>query len=110
MTEASMLDPLQTGLPLEVVEAMQGVFKRHQNIEQVVLYGSRAIGNYRDGSDIDLTIVGDLSYHDLLTIELELDDLMLPYKMDVSLKHQLDNTSLIEHINRVGKPFFVFSE
>lgn len=54
------------------------MFGRFPGIEQAVLYGSRAKGNYRPGSDIDLTLKGDLSHRDLLNIELALDDLLLP--------------------------------
>jgi uncharacterized protein len=39
---------------------------------------------------------------ELLKIENEIDDLLLPYKVDLSLFHQIDNPSLIEHIQRVG--------
>jgi hypothetical protein len=54
-----------------------------------------------------LTLIGDqLSHHDLLDIELALDELLLPYKIDLSLHHQLDNPQLIDHIARVGKSFY----
>ena len=75
-------------------------------IDEVILYGSRAMGNYKTGSDIDLVLKGTkLSLTDLLKIENELDDLMLPYKIDVALYHQINNPELIEHIQRVGKSF-----
>ncbi|NKQ11782.1 nucleotidyltransferase domain-containing protein [Pseudomonas sp. SST3] len=76
-------------------------------VSEAILYGSRAKGNYRPGSDIDLTLKGnELSHQDLLDIELALDDLLLPYKIDLSLHHQIDNPQLIEHIDRVGKLFY----
>lgn len=68
-----------------------------------MLYGSRAMGTFRPGSDIDVTLVGeDLKLAELLKIANELDQLMLPYKIDLSLLHQLDNPQLIDHIQRVG--------
>jgi predicted nucleotidyltransferase len=71
------------------------------------LYRSRAKGSCRPGSDIDLTLKGDeLSRQDLLNIELALDDLLLPYKIDLSLHQQIDNQRLIEHIAQVGKVFY----
>lgn len=106
MTEVSMVDLRTTGLPFNVIESMRSVFSDHAEIESVVLYGSRALGNFRAGSDIDLTIVGSLDHRELLKVELELDELMLPYKVDLSLQHEIDNASLIEHINRVGKVFY----
>ena len=62
MTESSMLDPYQIGLRSDDVEAMHGVFKRHPDIREVLLYGSRAMGTYREGSDIDLTLKGCLDH------------------------------------------------
>ncbi len=73
----------------------------------MVIYGSRAMGNFREGSDIDLVIKGEgLKMSDLLKIENEIDELLLPYKVDLSLYSQIENDELIEHIQRVGKSFF----
>ena len=94
------------GLKEKHIEAINTCFAKFGNIEQVVLYGSRAKGNFRTGSDIDLTIVGELTYSEILKLENELDDLLLPYKIDLSLKHQISNPDLIGHIDRVGKLFY----
>ena len=91
------------GLQNTTIEAISSVFREYQDIDEVILYGSRVKGNYKTGSDIDLVLKGTkLSFTDLLKIENELDDLMLPYKIDVSLYHQINNPELIEHIQRVG--------
>jgi predicted nucleotidyltransferase len=93
-----------TGLTQDDVQSIQEALRLFSKVSEAVLYGSRAKGNYRPGSDIDLTLRGDdLSHQDLLDIELALDDLLLPYKIDLSLHHQLDNPQLIDHIARVGK-------
>ena len=69
----------------------------------MLIYGSRAKGNYRNGSDIDLTIKGrGISFATLMQIEDQIDDLMMPYTVDLSQYDQLENTGLIEHIDRVG--------
>lgn len=94
------------GLKKQHIEAINGCFNRYPAIEEVLVYGSRAKGNYRRGSDIDLTIIGDLEYSELLRLENQLDDLLLPYKIDLSLKHTIDNPELLAHINRVGKTFY----
>jgi len=96
-----------TGLSPETIKKIHHVFASYLEIDQVCLYGSRAKGNYRDGSDIDLSILGDaLSVSKLLTIESELDDLLLPYKIDLCLFRQIENKNLIEHIQRVGVDFY----
>lgn len=72
-----------------------------------MLYGSRAKGNYKRGSDIDLTLKGDaLGYRELLRLMDELDDLLLTYMIDLSIYCQIDNPALREHIDRVGVVFY----
>lgn len=84
---------------------LRGVLAQHAGIERAVVYGSRAKGNFRPGSDIDLTLdAPDLTFSELLRINGELDDLMLPYTIDLLLLKQIDNPSLLSHVERVGKP------
>lgn len=95
------------GLNDKTIAKIISVFAAWQEIDKVILYGSRAKGNYRPGSDIDLTLVGDaLTHSHLLKIANELDDLLLPYKIDLSLMRQIEDADLIEHITRVGLVFF----
>ena len=95
------------GLKPSTIEKIRSVFSGHPEIEQVILYGSRAKGNYRPGSDIDLAIRGEtVTLSQLMKIEGELDDLLLPYKIDLSLHHKIDSPELLEHIGRVGKVFY----
>lgn len=94
------------GLKEAHIERINRCFALFPEIEQVVLYGSRAIGNYKVGSDIDLTIIGDLDYRALLKLEHLLDDLLLPYKIDLSLKHKITNPDLLAHIDREGTLFY----
>jgi predicted nucleotidyltransferase len=97
-----------SGLLKETFAAIQKVLSKYPKIEKAILYGSRAKGNYRNGSDIDLTLIGkEMTLQELSKLEWELDDLLLPYKFDISLFHQISNPSLIDHIQRVGKDFWV---
>jgi predicted nucleotidyltransferase len=92
------------GLSAETLGQLRRVFARHAKVKQVLLYGSRAKGNYRPGSDIDLTLCGEnLTLSDLLKMEQEIDDLLLPYKTDLSLLDRIDSPDLLDHIRRVGK-------
>jgi uncharacterized protein len=98
---------LQFGLKERTLERIKEVFSGHPEVGQVIIYGSRAKGNYRDGSDIDLTIKGEtVSLSELMKIEIELDDLLLPYKIDLSLLHKISDASLLDHIERVGVVFY----
>jgi uncharacterized protein len=98
---------LKFGLEDLDIQKIQSVFTQFPEIQKVIIYGSRAKGNFKMGSDIDLTIVGEnLSFSLLLSIRGVLDDLNLPYLFDVSIFTSLENLSLIEHINRVGQEFY----
>lgn len=91
------------GLPPAILDKLNSVFAQHRAIASVLIYGSRAKGTYRPGSDIDLTIEGDdIPFAELMRIEDQIDDLMLPYTVDLSQYRQLGNAELIAHIDRVG--------
>ena len=92
------------GLSSRTLGQLRGVLDKHAGIQRAIIYGSRAKGNFRPGSDIDLTLdAPGLMFSELLRINGELDDLMLPYTIDLSLLKQIDNPSLLSHIERVGK-------
>lgn len=96
------------GLKETHIDSIKTVFRNFDRVEKAILYGSRAKGNYKNGSDIDFTLVGnELDLTTLLKIENELDDLLLPYKIDLSIFHKIENPELIEHINRVGVVFYI---
>lgn len=95
------------GLPDKVIQQICGVFRQYKEIKRVIIYGSRAMGKNRLGSDIDLCIESDeLSFSQLLAIENQIDDLLLPWKIDLSLKNQIDNPDVLEHIRDVGIEFY----
>ncbi|MBS3936197.1 MAG: nucleotidyltransferase domain-containing protein, partial [Sulfuritalea sp.] len=76
-------------------------------VEKAVIYGSRAKGNHRPGSDIDLTLFGAGLDLDMLgQIAARLDESPIPYRVDLSLFSQIDHAGLREHIERVGRVFY----
>jgi uncharacterized protein len=94
---------MNPGLPQTAVERIREVLAHYPAVEKAVLYGSRAKGTHRPGSDIDLTLCGSSLDHTQLTrIENELDDLLLPYQMDLSIFSELTHPALLDHIRRVG--------
>ncbi len=98
---------IQYGLKNDNIEKIKAIFAQFSQIEQVILYGSRAKGNFKIGSDIDLALVGkNINLQLLNKIDLSLDDLLLPYTFDILIYRQIKNTELLEHINRVGKVIF----
>lgn len=95
------------GLDQQTCTRLRSVFKKYPNIKKVLIYGSRAKGTQKPGSDIDLAVVGDhLSFEGLNHIKSELDDLMLPYVIDISILDGIQNQDLTNHIKRVGVEFY----
>ncbi|NLB64574.1 MAG: nucleotidyltransferase domain-containing protein [Fibrobacter sp.] len=95
------------GLKSETISAIQSVMAHYPQVEKAILYGSRARGNFRNGSDIDLTLTGsNLDLDLLLKIENAIDDLLLPYKMDLSLLNHIENPDLIAQIHKFGRVFY----
>jgi len=96
------------GLKENDISMIIEVLKLFPEIEKVVIYGSRAKGNHRNGSDIDLTLIGkNLNLDNLNRLSSKLDDLLLPYLFDISIYDKIDNPDLINHIDRIGKSFFL---
>ncbi len=95
------------GLNEKTILAIQNVLNKYNSIQKVIIYGSRAKGNYKIGSDIDLVIIAPkLGVSELLKIENDLDELLLPYKFDLSLFHYIEQPDLLDHIKRIGIVFF----
>lgn len=90
------------------IAKIQSIFSAFPEIEKAILYGSRAKGTFKPASDIDLALIGgQLNFSVLNQIEIQLDDLLLPYTFDISILKQISNPDLVEHIQRVGLEFYV---
>ncbi|MDP8206731.1 MAG: nucleotidyltransferase domain-containing protein [Candidatus Electryonea clarkiae] len=96
------------GLKEATIQKICTVFTHFPQIEQAIIYGSRAKGNYKKGSDIDLTLHGgdDLTLQVLYQIMDEIDELLLPYTIDLSIYLNINDQDLIDHIRRVGVIFY----
>lgn len=95
---------MANGLDEQVIADIAKVLARHPSVERAVLYGSRAKGCHKPGSDIDLNLQGEaITPKERDRILLELDNLNLPYSIDVTVHSQISHEKLKEHIERVGK-------
>ena len=98
---------MRLGLPEEAILEIKSVLALYPEVEKAILYGSRAMGTFKPGSDIDLALVGEkLTHNHLLGIMSDLDDLLLPWMIDLSLYADLDHSGLREHIGRVGQTLY----
>jgi predicted nucleotidyltransferase len=99
--------PQRFGLPEAAIQAIQNVLAAHPEVEQAIVYGSRALGRQRAASDIDLTLLGPaIRSSTLAQIEAELDDLLLPWMIDLSSLAELSHPPLLAHIHRVGQVLY----
>lgn len=96
---------MSLGLRESDINEMNRAFKRFPEIEEVVIFGSRAKGTYKRGSDVDLALFGPkVNFNTISKLHFWLnEESSMPYTFDVVWFEQLDNTELKEHIMRVGK-------
>ena len=99
---------MKHGLSEQTVDTINAVLASFPAVERAILFGSRAKGCARVGSDIDLTLVGEYVSRSVLTkIENALDDSLLPYRFSLSSMHMLRDPDFLAHIERVGVEFYV---
>lgn len=112
-TDMPTLTPADTpfGLSASTLQKIRHILAQHPRVQRAVVYGSRAKGTYKPGSDIDLTLHAvpgaAIDHRELGDIEEEIDDLLLPYMVDLSVFEHIDNDALREHIERVGRVLYV---
>lgn len=79
--------------------------EKHGEIEKAIIFGSRAMGNYKKGSDVDIAIIGkDVNRMIIYNVDDYLNEVYpLPYFFDVIQYNEITNKNLIDHINNEGK-------
>ena len=97
------------GLQSDDLGEIVKIFQQCPAVEEAVIFGSRAKGNYRKGSDIDIAIKGkDIGYDDVTSLSFALnEDSNMPYYFDIVYFETISETALIDHINRVGRRIFL---
>ena len=92
------------GLPHAASEQLLMAISAQPQLQRVVLYGSRALGRQRSGSDVDLCLLApELGLAELLELGARLDDLLLPWRIDLQLDHLITHEALRHHIQRAGR-------
>ncbi|OFY67287.1 MAG: hypothetical protein A3H98_02195 [Bacteroidetes bacterium RIFCSPLOWO2_02_FULL_36_8] len=91
------------GLKDRDVNTLLSVFAKYPEIKVVHLYGSRAKGNFKTGSDIDIAIMNKgINEKTLWNLKFDLEEGSLPYRVDITNYPALTYPDLKEHIERVG--------
>ena len=101
------------GLSVANGKRITDILSQFAEVREAILFGSRAKGNYKSGSDVDLAVKGPISKDVLSALLTAFEDSILPYFFDVVIYEHITNEALKEHIDRVGisiyKPFITFS-
>lgn len=86
--------------------------RKFPEIEKAVIFGSRAIGNYKKGSDIDLAVKGpDINRSILASIyDLLSEEYPIPYFFDLLHYDSISNEKLKKHIDEYGKIIYELSK
>lgn len=94
---------MNTGLSASNIRILKTVCAHYPEIKNVILFGSRAKGTYKNGSDIDIAIKGENINNRIINMLYnELDDSSLPYFVDIIHYDTIANPDLTDHIDRVG--------
>jgi len=95
------------GLGAKTTQNILHVLGRHPEIEKAILFGSRAKGTSRPGSDVDLALIGnDITQRIVSRLYQELDELPIPNEFDLVIMAQIQDPEVIAHIKRVGIVFY----
>ncbi len=94
------------GLKDHEIKAIGACFARYPGIQKVIIFGSRAKDTFKTASDIDLCIFGSIDFKSLSQLENQMDDLLLPYKIDLIVYDRIRNEEFIQSIIREGKRFY----
>ena len=98
---------MEFGLKDKEISALRDVLASVSEVEEAIIYGSRARGTNRISSDIDMTLKGsNLTYLQLALLDAKIDDLYLPYFVDLSLYSMIKDVDLIASIEREGKVLY----
>lgn len=91
------------GLPDEFLHVVEMFGETHSDIEQIILFGSRATGNYRSGSDVDLILTGrNLGIDNVIQFEIHLEKLDSLNKFDILIFDRIASADLIRQIETTG--------
>lgn len=83
------------------------ILQGYPHVQSAYLFGSRAMGSFKENSDIDIVLTGEaLTLTDIANILVQIEQTTIPFKVDVLIKHKIKNTALIEHINQFAVKWF----
>ncbi len=96
------------GLSERALQLLRDVWCDEPVVKEAIIYGSRAKGNFRTGSDIDIALnAPEMDFDAYQRLCVKVDDLNLPWEIDLAVLSHIQNPKLLDHISRVGKPLWI---
>ena len=89
-------------LPERTMRMLTDLFSSYPELTEVKLYGSRATGKATPRSDIDLATVGIEDVYRLGRLALDLEDMPIPQKCDLTAYESIRYTPFKRHIDTYG--------
>lgn len=91
------------GLSPQISHLIVATVFTQAKVQQLILFGSRAKGTHAKGADIDIAILApELSFSEYLTLHTQLNNLDIPYQVDLVHIDKVTDDAVIQHIHRVG--------
>lgn len=103
---------MRFGLPNKSINQMIQALKEHKEIQKAAIFGSRAMGNYKRGSDVDMVIYGtEITENIVNQLRITLNEkLPLPYYFDIVHYESISSDEFKEHIDTVSKLLYNTSD
>ncbi|MCD4683842.1 MAG: nucleotidyltransferase domain-containing protein [Bacteroidales bacterium] len=94
---------MDLGISEEHISKLKNLFSKNPKIEEAIVFGSRAKGTNRPGSDIDIALKGkNIKLDDILNLSIAIDEFWIPNKVDLVIYDRINEPELKEHIKQVG--------
>lgn len=98
---------MPNGLSKKHEQTLIDILQSNVNIKSAYIFGSRAIGTYKESSDIDIVAIGkSLTLTDIASIQEVIELTTIPYKVDLLIKHKIKNEALMTHIDNFAVKLF----
>jgi predicted nucleotidyltransferase len=98
---------MKSGLTVRQLTEIVKIFANYNEIEEAVLFGSRAMGNYKKASDVDIVLFGEnVINHIISSIQVDFEDSQIPYFFDVLNYKKITSDELKQHIEVYGKTIY----
>ncbi|AXY02094.1 nucleotidyltransferase domain-containing protein [Vibrio alfacsensis] len=103
MDNGCLVDPTLIGLKTHQYQLIKDIVLNHDLVTRAWVFGSRALGTFKDNSDIDIALEGrDISLSVLAGLQDRLEQSSLPFTVDLVVKHKITSTELLAHIETHG--------